>query len=428
MLLSFKTELKPNNKQVSKFRQHCGVARHAYNWGNAVIRDILKLRESDKTVKVPSAIDLHKRLVTEVKPLNSWYYESSKASPQQALADLRQAWDRCFKKVSMQPRFKKKGQSSDSFYLEQGTKAKPGINNDGKRIKLPKIGWVRLHETLPIKAFHNCVISRKADRWFIAFKYEVEKTVVANSRPSIGVDIGIKELAVCSNGKVFANPKAYRRMSRQMKRLQRRLFKKVKGSNNRKKAVNKLAKLHLKVSNIRKDAIHKLTNYLAKNHSEVAIEDLHVKAFLKNHKLAGAIADCGMYEFKRQLEYKTEKFSLKLTLVNRFFPSSQICSNCCNHRHKMPLKERVFKCPDCRYEADRDSNAANNIDRWFDGIFIPERSEAVSSTVLVCGVDKTLRSHSKTTKKQKVNTPITQCPIKFRLGVCMGKFNRTDNF
>lgn len=389
MLLSFKTELKPNNKQVSLFRQHCGVARHAYNWGNAIIRDLLNLRETDKTVKIPSAIDLHKRLVTEVKTVNSWYYESSKASPQQALAELRQAWDRCFKKVSKQPRFKKKGASHDSFYLETGTKAKPGINNDGRRVKLPKIGWVRLYEPLPIKAFHNCVISRKADRWFMAFKYEVVKPSVAANRLTIGVDVGIKELAVCSNGKVFANPKAYKRLSRRLKRLQRRVSKRVKGSNNRQKAISKLSKLHLRVSNIRKDAIHKLTHYLAKNHSEVKIEDLNVKALLKNHKLSGAIADCGMYEFKRQLEYKTEKFSSKVTLVNRFFPSSQICSNCCNHRHKMPLKVRVFECPDCGHIEDRDLNAAKNIDRWFEGIFVPERKDmAVSSTVSVCGVDK----------------------------------------
>lgn len=237
MLLGFKTELKPNNKQVSKFRQHCGVARHAYNWANSVIVETLKIRETDKTVKIPSAIDLHKRLVAEVKPLYQGYYESSKATPQQALAEIRTAWDRCFKKVSKQPRFKKKGVSHDSFYLEQGTKAKPGINNDGKRIKLPKIGWVRLHEPLPITAFHNCVVSRKADRWFIAFKYEIEQPSVEINRPAIGVDIGIKELAVCSNGQIFANPKAYRRMSRRMKRLQRRVSKRIKGSNNRKKAV-----------------------------------------------------------------------------------------------------------------------------------------------------------------------------------------------
>ncbi|WP_041622580.1 RNA-guided endonuclease InsQ/TnpB family protein [Oscillatoria nigro-viridis] len=375
MLLSFKTELKPNNRQVTLFRQHCGVARHAYNFGNAIIQEALQLREADKTIKIPSAIDLHKRLVAEIKPANPWYYQSSKASPQQALAEVRTAWDRCFKKVSKQPRFKKKGKSKDSFYLEQGTKAKPGISNDGKRVKLPKIGWVRLHEPLPITATHNCVISRTADKWFIAIKYEIEQPPIPLNRPSIGVDIGIKELAVTSDGKVFANPKAYRKMSKKMKRLQRSVSRKVKGSKNRTKAVRKLAKLHSRISFIRKDAIHKLTNHLAKNHSVIKIENLNVKAFLKNHKLAGAIADCGMYEFKRQLEYKTEKFSSQLILVDRFFPSSQICSNCRNHRHKMPLKNRVYVCPDCGHTEDRDLNAAKNIERWFEGIHIPIRSD-----------------------------------------------------
>jgi transposase, IS605 OrfB family, central region len=375
MLLCFKTELKPNNRQVTLFRQHCGVARHAYNFGNAVIQEALQLRETDKAIKIPSAIDLHKRLVAEIKPVNPWYYQSSKASPQQALAEVRTAWDRCFKKVSKQPKFKKKGKSKDSFYLEQGTKAKPGISNDGKRVKLPKIGWVRLHEPLPITSTHNCVISRTADQWFIAIKYEIEQPPTPLNRPSVGVDIGIKELAVTSDGKVFANPKADRKMSKKMKRLQRSVSRKVKGSKNRTKAVRRLAKLHSRISFIRKDAIHKLTYHLAKNHSVIKVEDLNVKAFLKNHKLAGAIADCGMYEFQRQLEYKTEKFSSQLVLVDRFFPSSQICSNCGNHRHKMPLKNRVYVCPDCGHTEDRDLNAAKNIERWFEGIHIPIRSD-----------------------------------------------------
>ncbi|NEO58201.1 MAG: transposase [Okeania sp. SIO3B5] len=368
MLLSIKVELKPNNKQVTQFRKACGVARHAYNWANALIKDVLVERETDKTVKVPSAIDLHKKLVAEVKSVNNWYYETNKNVPQQAVKELRTAWDRYWKKVAKQPRFKKKG-CRDSFYLEAGSKASPKIKNDGKRIKLPSIGWVRLAEPLPSSATHNCVISRTADKWFIAIKYELEKPSIKADRPSVGVDIGIKELAVCSNGTVFKNPKAYRKMSKRMKHLQRSVSKKQKGSCNRKKAVSKLAKLHARIANIRKDAIHKLTTYLAKNHSIVKIEDLSIKAFLKNHKLAGAIADCGMYEFKRQLEYKTEKFSSKLVLVDRMFPSSQICSNCGNHRHKMPLKERVYICPDCGHAEDRDLNASKNIERWFEGIF-----------------------------------------------------------
>ncbi len=421
MLLSFKTELKPNKQQITSFRKHCGVARHAYNFGNAVILEALRLREDDKSagrgttaraVKIPSAIDLHKKLVAEVKTANPWYYESSKASPQQALAEVRKAWDRCFKKTSKQPRFKKKGKSRDSFYLEQGTIAKPGISNDGKRIKLPIIGWVRLAEPLPVSATHNCVISRTADKWFVAIKCEVKKPPIEANRLTVGVDIGIKELAVTSDGKVFSNPKAYRRMSKRMKRLQRAVSRKKSGSSNRTKAVRVLARIHARIANIRKDAIHKLTTYLAKNHSVVRIEDLHIKAFLKNHKLAGAIADCGMYEFKRQLEYKVEKFSSQLILVDRFFPSSQICSNCGKHRHKMPLKNRLYECPDCGHSEDRDLNAAKNIDRWFEGIFIPERSVGVASpletaasfAVSACGTDKPLKSHLETVTKQEVNS------------------------
>ncbi|WP_445250381.1 RNA-guided endonuclease InsQ/TnpB family protein [Microcoleus sp. OTE_8_concoct_300] len=416
MLLSFKTALIPNNKQVTQFKKACGVARHAYNWANAHIKEVLELRKDDKSVKLPSAIDLHKKLIAEVKSTNPWYYETNKNVPQKALAHLRQAWDRCLRKTSKQPRFKKKGQH-DSFYLEAGTKAQPKIQNDGKRVRLPSIGWVRLAEPLPVTAVHNCVISRQADRWFIAIKQEVQKPTVADNRPITGVDIGIKELAVTSTGKVFKNPKAYRRMNKRMKRLQRNVSRKVKGSNNRAKAVKKLGKIHARISNIRKDAIHKLTSYLTKNHSEIKIEDLSVKAFLKNHKLAGAVADCGMYEFRRQLEYKTEKFSSFLTLVDRMFPSSQICSNCGQHRHKMPLKNRVYVCPECGHTEDRDLNAAKNIERWFEGIFIPSRSDlAVSSTVSACGVDKPLRSHPKTTVKQEVNPKTTYIQLNLDLG------------
>jgi putative transposase len=242
MLLSFKTELKPNNKQVTLFRKACGIARHAYNWACEAVQKCLANAE-----KVPSAIDLHKRLVAEVKPNCSWYYEVAKTVPQKAVADLRTAWERCFKKLAKPPKFKKKGQR-DSFYLEAGTRAKPMIKNDGRRIKLPCIGWVRLAEPLPLTAVHNCVISRQADKWFIAIKYDVPQPAVDANRPTVGVDIGIKELAVCSNGKVFTNPKAYRRMNKKLKHLQRAVSRKVKGSKNRAKAGSRLAKLYAKVA------------------------------------------------------------------------------------------------------------------------------------------------------------------------------------
>lgn len=267
------------------------------------------------------------------------------------------------------------------------------------------VGWVKLAEPLPLTAVHNCVISRQADKWFIAIKYDVPQPTVSANRPTVGVDIGIKELAVCSDGKVFTNPKAYRRMNKKLKHLQRAVSRKVKGSQNRAKAVQRLAKLHAKVSNIRKDAIHKLTHYLAKNHSEVKIEDLSIKAFLKNHKLAGVIADCGMYEFRRQLEYKCQKFSSRLVVIDRMFPSSQICSNCGNHRHKMPLQQRVYECPNCGHREDRDLNAAKNINHWFAGIKIP-MDQMASSAKIACGLGKPLE---KARMKQEGNSSLALC-------------------
>lgn len=410
MLLSFKTRLEPNNKQRTRFTQHAGTARHAYNWGNVVVMEALEIRKEDKLIKIPSAIDLHKRLVAEVKSVNPWYYESSKHCPQKALRDLRSAWDKCFKKTAQRPRFKKKG-IRDSFYLESGTIAKPSIRTDGSRVRLPSIGWVRLSEPLPVPAVHNCTISRTADDWFISVKVEIDLPTVEPDRPSVGVDIGIKTLAVCSDGYEAPNPKAYKTMLKRLKRLQRSVSRKDKGSSNRKKAVKKLAKIHQRIANIRKDAIHKLTTHLAKNHSRVSIEDLHVKALLKNHRLAGAIANCGMGEFKRQLEYKCEKFQSELVLVDRFYPSSQICSGCGSHRHKMPLKERVYHCPECGTTIDRDLNAAINLDRWYPDIWIPEKTEAVSSTVLACGVDAILSRQTKPTVKQEVNIKPVQMSL-----------------
>ena len=135
--------------------------------------EVLGLRATAKTVKVPTTIDLQKPLVAEIKSIYPWYYNSYKPLPHPALSELRTAWNKCFKKGLIQHKIKKKRRAKKYFYREQATKAQPGISNDAKRLKLPKIGWVRLGETLPITTAHNCVISRTADRWFIAGRYEI---------------------------------------------------------------------------------------------------------------------------------------------------------------------------------------------------------------------------------------------------------------
>ena len=356
-LKSFKTKLNPNNKQRTLLAKHAGTARHAYNWGLATCLESLEKKE-----KLPTAIDLHKRLVAEVKSIHAWYYEVSKCSPQQALRNLATAIKRWLsQKVSKKPRFKKKG-CRDSFYLEGS------ITLSGDRIKLPRIGSIKCHEILPSVPIKNVTISKRASDWYISFRYEhqpkskdVACYVSTKTRKRIGVDIGINALATCSDGTVFPNLKPYRKAKRRLAHLQRAVSRKDKGSANRRLAIRRLARQHRRIANIRLDGLHKLTTWLAKNHGTIVVEDLHVSGMLKNHRLASAIADCGFYEFKRQLLYKSEWYGAEVVEVDRFYPSSQLCSSC-RHRQKMPLNARVYHCGNCGIKKDRDLNASLNLE------------------------------------------------------------------
>ena len=360
MLLGFQTQLILNHKQTTLAAQHAGVARHAYNWGLEVCRQALENQQ-----KLPTAIDLHKRLVAEVKQAHPWYYQVSKCAPQQALRNLKQALKRWRKGLGQFPRFKRKG-VQDSFYLEGS------IRISGNRIKVPIFGWLRCAELLPATTPKNVVISLRAGHWYISFKYEAPTPQVEKTGEVVGVDLGIHHLATCSDGEVFANPKPYRKARQRLARLQRRLSRKQKGSANRKKAVVQLGKAHKRVADIRQDSLHKLTTYLAKRYRVVVVEDLQVKNLLQNRKLAGSLSDCGFYELRtpsryrerRQLEYKARLYGCQVVVADRFYPSSQLCSGC-GHRQKMPLQERVFCCPCCGLELDRDLNAALNLLRWY---------------------------------------------------------------
>ncbi|WP_414587051.1 RNA-guided endonuclease InsQ/TnpB family protein [Scytonema sp. PCC 10023] len=355
-LLGFKAELDLTNRQKTLCAKHAGVARHAYNWGLALCKQVIlhnKANPEDK-IKFPTAIDLHKLLVATVKVANPWYYEVSKCAPQEALRNLGKAFKRLNTvKGSGFPKFKNKG-CHDSFYLEGS------IAISGNRIKLPVIGWVKCYERLPCSTPKNVTVSRRAGRWFVSFKVEVAENTARELCEPIGVDLGVQALATCSNGFVYPNPKAYRRAKKRLARLQKQLCRRQKGGKNREKTKFKLARLHYRISNIRKDRLHKITSYLTKNHSEIWIESLNVSGMLQNHKLAAAISDCGFYEFKRQLEYKTALYGSKLYFVDQWFPSSQICSGC-GARQPMPLSLRQYDCPKCGISIDRDLNAAINL-------------------------------------------------------------------
>ena len=359
MLLGFKTELKVNITQRILLSKHAGIARHAWNWGLRLTKNILdnNQKKPEDKIKFPTSIDLHKWLIALVKPEHPWYYEVSKCAPQYALRHLRTAWDDCFKKLKQPPRFKKKGRN-DSFTLDGSIKL------ERNRIKVPRIGWLRTYERLPASINPKSVtISQKALRWFISFKLEVKPKDIKQKNKTVAVDLGLLRFATLSNGEEINSPRPYKKLEEKLRLLQWRNRHQVIGSSNWKKTQHKIAKLHYRISCIRSDFIHKLTMNLAKNHSKIVIEDLNVSGLMRNGKLSKAIADSGFYEFRRQLTYKTELYGTKLIIADRFFPSSKLCPKCAHKKDKLPLSVRVYQCDnhDCDWVADRDYSAAINL-------------------------------------------------------------------
>lgn len=363
MILSRKIELDPNNCQRTMLRQHCGVARHAWNWGLQCCIDANEQRNHEREsggkalTKFPTAIDLHKRLVSEVKPQCRWYYNSSKCAPQQALRNLESAFKRMHKVPGTGfPKFKK-GNRERSFYTET-----PGVSMKtmSRKVCIPKIGWIRCNEPIPDGcSFKSVVISEKAGRWFMSFKMNVPDAEPTQKTDAIGVDLGLSVFATTSTGKVFVIPKQ-EKLQKKLVRLQRQLSRRKKGSGRRKRTQSQIAVIHYRISNARKDATHKLTSDLARNHGAIVIEDLNVSGMMRNHHLAASIAAANFGEVRRQLTYKTKRFGSRLVVVDRWFPSSQLCS-CCGHRQKMPLSKRQYSCPRCGLSVNRNLNAARNL-------------------------------------------------------------------
>lgn len=371
MIIGFKTQLKINQSQRLLLAKHAGTARHAWNQGLCLCKEVLNYNRinPDEKIKFPSAIDLHKWLVVSVKVANPWYYEVSKCAPQYALRALSDAFKAFFKKVKGFPKFKKRGRN-DSFTLDGS------IQIDHRQVKVPVIGWIKTYERLPHGVRPKSVtISTSADKWFISFKIEVEPSDSLKLVDVVGVDLGINHLATLSTGEVFDGAKSYKSSENKLSRMQWLNRRKQVGSSNCKKAQLKVAKLHRKVANIRKHTLDKITTYISKNHAVIGIENLNVRGMLSNGKLAKALADMGFYEFRRQLEYKTQLYGSKLVVVDRFYPSSKTCSSCGIKKESLSLKERIFICEHCLFECDRDLNASINLEK------------AARSVVSACGLD-----------------------------------------
>ncbi len=358
---SIHTKLKLNNKQKTMMAQHSGYSRWCYNWGlslwDAAYRDGYK----------PNARKLREVFTNHTKPMNPWMKNLSSKVYQYAFINLGEAFKRFFQGLGKRPRFKKKGKH-DSFTIDNCGKA---IELNGWSHKLPFIGIVRTYEPIEAKT-QKITISRQSGDWYLSCSYEFTPTSTPKTTEVVGVDLGVKTLATLSDAKVFESVKSYRIFEAKLSRMQYLNRNKKIGSANWKKAQLKIAVLHRRVANIRKDALHKLTTYLAKNHGKIVIEDLNVSGMLSNHKLAKSIAYQGFYEFRRQLEYKCQWYGSQLVVIDRFFPSSKTCSNC-GHVQDMPLNLRTYDCPECGLSIDRDLNSSINL------------RDAVGLTVNACG-------------------------------------------
>ncbi|NEQ41338.1 MAG: IS200/IS605 family element transposase accessory protein TnpB [Okeania sp. SIO3I5] len=358
---SIRTKLKLNNKQKTLMAQHAGYSRWCYNWGLSLWNVAYKAGYQ------PNIRIIREVFTNHTKPLYPWMKNLSSKVYQYAFRNLGEAFKRFFKGLGKYPKFKKKGKH-DSFTIDNCGKP---IELNGWNHKLPFIGIVKTYE--PIEATTKKItISRQAGDWYLSCSYEFHPHTTPKKTDVIGVDLGVKTLATLSDGKVFESVRAYRQFEAKLSREQYLNRHKEVGSANWKKAQMKIARLHRKVANIRHDALHKLTTYLAKNHGRVVIEDLNVSGMLRNHKLAKSIADQGFYEFRRQLEYKCQWYGSELVVVDRFFPSSKTCSNC-GHVQDMPLSLRTYDCPECGLSIDRDLNASINL------------RDAVGLTVNACG-------------------------------------------
>lgn len=360
MLLGFKTELRLNNEQRTMLARYAGTARHAYNQGLALTKQVLDWNAAHpkEKIKFPSAIDLHKWYIASIKEQFPWIREVSKWVGQNALRALRNGWDRFFKKISKPPKFKRKGQH-DSFTLDSPVKIL-GAN----RIQVPVIGLLRTFEALPQMFKPKSVtINRQSDKWFISFKLEIEPVQTEKTNLSVGVDLGVKHFATLSNGQVFDVSIEYKRLKTKIAKLQYINRHKVRGSQGYKDFQAKVARLHYRLACVRKDFLNKLTTHLAKTFQVVCIEDLNVSGMLKFGKLAGAVAMLGFYEFRRQLAYKCKLYGSRMAVIGRWEPSSKQHHKCGWKHETLTLKDRVFYCPECDESIDRDLNASLNIER-----------------------------------------------------------------
>lgn len=379
MILSHKIRLIPTREQDAYFQRACGTTRFAYNWALAAWKQAYEIGEK------PSGRSLKKQFNALRREQFPWTYDVHRDCTAGAFDSLQNAFQHFFRRVKAKqnpgyPKFKKRGRSKDSFSI-----ANDKFLLDGKKIRIPKLGWVGMRENLRFTGkVMSAVVSRVADKWFVAIAVDIE----VESRPPktkrvVGVDLGISALATMSDGRKVHYSLKWRQLEKQVRRLQKSVSRKQKGSVSRQKAVTKLARKHNELVCLRNDLLHKTTTDLVQEYQRIVIEDLNVKGMVKNRHLARAISRQGWAEFRRQIKYKTEMYGRDLMVADSFYPSTKTCSGC-GMVKLMQLSERVYVCSVCGLNIDRDFNAAINLQNLGAGSsdVMPMEMEALASRSL----------------------------------------------
>lgn len=353
MLTATKIRIYPNAKQAEKLAKAFGCAR--WYWNNSLAETQKVYQETGKGL---GQYQLNARL-PQLKNEVEWLGETHSQVLQSVSLHLSRAFVNFFERRTKYPQFKQKHRKQ-SIQYPQGVKIVEGC-----KVFLPKIGHIKavVHRDI-VGATKTVTVSRDpSGKYFASILCENDTEAPATSFEGkvLGVDVGLTDLAITSDGSKFNNPKPLLKAQRNLKRKQQSLSRKVKGSNTRNKARLFVAKAHDRVANARKDYLHKLSTRLVNENQVIAVEDLHVKGIMKNHKLARAIGDVGWGMFTNMLKYKTAKTGKGYIEVNRFFASSKTCSCCLHTQAQMPLNIRMWTCDKCGTKHDRDINAAINI-------------------------------------------------------------------
>ena len=378
MIKTVKMRLKPNNKQLAKLFQYSGCAKFAYNW--AIAREQENYKQGNKFL---SDCEL-RREFTQLKKLEQyqWLNEVSGNVTKQAIKDACNAYKLFFKGKCKYPKFKSKKRSSPSFYQDNlkiqftDTHVKVEKFSDSKKRNKQKLNWIKLCEKGKIPTdckYMNPRFTYDGLYWYVSVSVEIEDNTDTTSNDGIGIDLGIKDLAICSDGNTYGNinktqrvKKLEKRKRRLQRSISRRYEKNKKGASYCKtsniiKREKELLRTIKRLTNIRQNYLHQTTSEIIKRKpSFICMEDLNVSNMMKNKHLSKALQEQKLYEFRRQIEYKAERNNIPVIIADRFFPSSKLCSCCGNVKRDLKLSDRIYKC-ECGNVIDRDYQASVNL-------------------------------------------------------------------